>query len=195
MRIIKTFVLLLVFCQGLVFAAGKYSSMVLDTGNSSVNFATIKKQYIVESARFEGLSGSIKNGDAALTVKTNSIKTGIPIRDQRLSDIFFQSDLFPNVNIHADIGEKALNSKKNINTIVPLKIRFFGKQKEIEAEVLIVKSYKKKLVVASMKPIILSAKDFSIPISNLEKLSKTVGGIPLSDKVAINFVLTFVSNN
>jgi hypothetical protein len=40
------------------FAASKY---MVDSNNSVVNFSTIKKQYVVEPAVFEGVTGSISN--------------------------------------------------------------------------------------------------------------------------------------
>jgi hypothetical protein len=42
-----------------------------------------------------------------------------------------------------------------------------------------------------MKPIIINANDYGVPAKNLIALSKTVGGLSLSDKAAVNFVLSF----
>ncbi|MEF1260254.1 YceI family protein, partial [Vibrio harveyi] len=71
------------------FAADNYT---LDSNFSSVSFATIKNQFVVEPATINTLSGTLdSNGKFDVAIDLNSIETGIPIRNTRLNEIFFES--------------------------------------------------------------------------------------------------------
>ena len=57
---------------------------------STVNFASIKKQYVVEPAVITGVSGKIDTkGSLELTVPLNMLDTGVSIRNDRLRALFF----------------------------------------------------------------------------------------------------------
>jgi polyisoprenoid-binding protein YceI len=172
------------------FAASKY---MVDSNNSVVNFSTIKKQYVVEPAVFEGVTGSISNsGKVEINIDLSSVNTNISIRDQRLKALFFKVVKFPQASVKATIDMKKIKSIRHYKRMeIPAILEFYGISKEIKLEVLIAKVYKNKLLITSMKPIIINAKDYGIPAKNLMVLSKTVGGLSLSDKVAVNFVLSF----
>ena len=172
------------------FAASKY---MVDSNNSVVNFSTIKKQYVVEPAVFEGVTGSISNsGKVEINIDLSSVNTNISIRDQRLKALFFKVVKFPQASVKATIDMKKIKSIRHYKRMeIPAILEFYGISKEIKLEVLIAKVYKNKLLITSMKPIIINAKDYGIPAKNLMDLSKTVGGLSLSDKVAVNFVLSF----
>ncbi|VVH65182.1 hypothetical protein BSPLISOX_2078 [uncultured Gammaproteobacteria bacterium] len=172
------------------FAASKY---MVDSNNSVVNFSTIKKQYVVEPAVFEGVTGSISNsGKVEINIDLSSVNTNISIRDQRLKALFFKVVKFPQASVKATIDMKKIKSIRHYKRMeIPAILEFYGISKEIKLEVLIAKVYKNKLLITSMKPIIINAKDYGIPAKNLMALSKTVGGLSLSDKVAVNFVLSF----
>lgn len=194
MNLIKTtlaaFLLLSLSTLNSAFAAPKY---IVDSNNSVVNFSTIKKQYVVDPAVFEGITGSISNsGQAEININLSSIDTNIPIRDQRLKALFFKVAKFPQATIKATIDMKKIKSIRYYKRMeIPAILEFYGVSKEIKLEVLIAKVYKKKLLITSMKPIIINAKDYGVPAKNLVALSKTVGGLSLSEEVAVNFVLSF----
>ena len=63
-----------------------------------MGFATIKKQFVVEPATIDTLSGTLAaSGKFEISVDLKGIDTGISIRDTRLNDVFFESAKFPNV--------------------------------------------------------------------------------------------------
>ncbi|CAC9547694.1 hypothetical protein [uncultured Gammaproteobacteria bacterium] len=194
MNLIKTtlvaFLLLSLTTLNSAFAAPKY---IVDSNNSVVNFSTIKKQYVVEPAVFEGVTGSISVlGKVEINIDLSSVNTNISIRDQRMKDLFFKVAKFPQATIKATIDMKKLKSIRYYKRMeIPAILEFYGVSKKIKLDVLIAKVYKKKLLVTSMKPIIINANDYGVPAKNLIALSKTVGGLSLSDKAAVNFVLSF----
>ncbi|MBY6185945.1 hypothetical protein KUV89_04795 [Marinobacter hydrocarbonoclasticus] len=50
------------------------------------------------------------------------------------------------------------------------------------------------LTATASKPLIISADSFNIPAANLTALAATVGGIPISDRVPVQFHLVLKAN-
>ena len=163
----------------------------LDPGLSQVSFATIKKQYVVEPAKIAKLSGELKDtGQVSIQVPLQEISTGISIRDDRLNTIFFESIKFPTVNISADVKDSLKAAKAAERKTMTFNVEIYGETKPILAEVIISQS-KSHIVVSSLAPLIIKAKDFSIPAANLIKLANTVGDIAISSTVPVNFTVVF----
>jgi polyisoprenoid-binding protein YceI len=173
-------------------AAANTSNYIVDNDNSSVNFSVTKKQYIVEPAVFHGLEGSIDaKGNATISIDINSVDSSNPIRDNRLIEMFFQAEFFPEAIISAQIGSDILNSDQQLQQAsIPATLELYETKREITLDVMIVK-VGNDLVVTSLKPIIVNAKQFNIPTENLNALSKVCGGITISDIVPVNFTVTF----
>lgn len=86
------------------------SDYVLDSSLSSISFATIKKQFVVEPASINTLSGQLKdNGQFQISVDLKGISTGVPIRDTRLNEIFFDSMTYPTVSITGSVDASTLS--------------------------------------------------------------------------------------
>ncbi|MDC9714418.1 MAG: YceI family protein [Gammaproteobacteria bacterium] len=192
-NITAIFLLLLITSANNAFAGSKY---VIDGKNSIVNFSTIKKQYVIEPAVFDNVKGSISSlGEVEIIIDLSSVNTSVLIRDTRIQDLFFKIVKFPQATIKAKIDMKKLKSISYYKQMeIPAILNFYGTSKEIKLDVLIAKVYRKKLLITSMKPIIINANDYGIPAKNLIDLSQTVAGISLSSKAAVNFVLSFKHN-
>jgi len=160
---------------------------------SQVSIVTIKKQYVLEKAAITKLTGGInKAGQATINIPLKEIKTGIPIRDARLNAIFFESIKFPTVKITGNFNESLTSDKDVERKVITMNVELYGKTKPIQVDVIISKSNSNsKIMVSSVSPIIINANDFSIPASNLINLAKTVGGIPISSTVPVNFNVVF----
>lgn len=186
-KIAVTFSLLAISTS--IFASSSYE---VDSDHSIVNFSVTKKQYIIEPATFEDVSGTIdKEGNVTINIDMNSVDSSNPIRDDRLIDMFFQAEFFPEAILSAKIKPSILNSKETIQKVkVNATLEFFEIKKDIVLEALVVKTGS-KVVVSSLKPIIVNAKMFNVPMENLNALSKVCGGITISDIVPVNFVITF----
>lgn len=170
----------------------KAAQFELNREISRVSFATVKLQYVIEPATISSLTGSISEaGQLTLDIPISGIDTGIGIRNERLNKLFFQSDLFPSAKVSAEISNSLLASDIVIQQLtVPAKVTLFGHTQELEFSVNVVKSGK-VLSVASTQPVIIRASEFGIPAKNLTELAKTVGQIPISDTVPVNFSLIF----
>ncbi|WP_158139426.1 YceI family protein [Vibrio mimicus] len=184
---VNVFAIVLCLFSRYLFASDGYT---LDSKVSSVSFATIKSQYVVEPAVFGNLSGSIdENGSFEISIDINSINTGISIRDTRLSDILFESFKYPKVNVVGKVDLNILNEGVQ-NITVSSDVKFFDKIKTINFPVTVLKS-NNYLMVSSSSPVVISMSDFDIPSSNLIELAKTVGGISISSQVPLMLCLSF----
>ncbi|PAJ74210.1 hypothetical protein CJF42_11510 [Pseudoalteromonas sp. NBT06-2] len=186
-KIIYSLSLTLALFSGASFATDNFK---LATELSSISFATIKNQFIVEPASINMLSGSLdKTGQFNLFINMKGIETGIPIRNTRLNDIFFESAKHAAVTINGKIDWSKLDNGSHKIT-VPAKVSLFGTTKSINFPVVILKT-EEVVMVSSSSPVIIGAADFGIPSENLTTLAATVGGIKISDRVPLTLTLTF----
>ncbi len=184
-------VLLLFFAVSTyTLAVNKY---IVDSNNSFVNFATIKKQFVVEPALISNISGNIsKLGEIKIVVDLNSVDTNIGIRNTRLKNIFFNIAKFPKAIISAKIDPKVIKKIAYYKKMtIPASLEFYGAKKDIKLDILVAKVYRSHLLVSSIKPIVINANDYGIPNKNLLALAKTVGGLSISNKAGVNFVIAF----
>ena len=62
----------------------------LDQSNSSIEFISIKNNQILERHSFQKISGNITSeGLVIVTIDLDSVNTKIPIRDERMRNLFF----------------------------------------------------------------------------------------------------------
>jgi len=183
---IKKSLLLLILLSGNVFATEK---LTIIPELSSVSFATIKKQYVVEPAVVDNIQGEYSNNTFNLAINFKHIKTSIPIRNNRVNDIFLKTNLYPLVKIKGYFAMESI-VKPITKTSIMADVDFYGQIKTFEIPVIIHKSAG-LLSVNSYKPIIVKASDFGIPTENLINLAATVGGISISDTIPLNINLTF----
>ncbi len=156
---------------------------------SSISFATIKKQYVIEPAMVENIQGKYSNGRFDLSIDFNNIETNIPVRNSRINQLFLKTNLYPLVKVSGQFNQKLL-VKPITQTTIKAKVEFYGQVKNFEIPVIIHKAGE-LMTVNSYKPVIVKASDFNIPADNLKNLSATVGGISISDSIPLNINLTF----
>ncbi|EHY1015552.1 TPA: YceI family protein [Vibrio vulnificus] len=179
--------IVLALFSGASLAADNYT---LDSKLSSVSFATIKNQFVVEPATIDTLTGTLNSdGEFNVSVDLNSIETGIPIRNTRLNEIFFESAKHAPVRVAGKVDWTTLGQGSHKLT-VPADVVLFGKTKSVEFPVVILNT-SDTVMVSSSAPVIIGASDFGIPTENLTNLAATVGGIKISDRVPLTLNLTF----
>ena len=76
----------------------------LDNDGSTLSFVTVKADHVAEAHTFDMLSGTIDDdGSVAVTVELASVNTLIPIRNERMQTMLFETNLFPQATISADV--------------------------------------------------------------------------------------------
>mgnify|MGYP000278880724 CR=1 FL=1 len=183
---IKKSLLLLILLSGSSFAS---ENLTIIPELSSVSFATIKKQYVIEPAVVDNIQGEYSNSAFNLSIDFKNIETNIPIRNNRVNEIFLKTNVYPLVKVKGYFDIKSI-VEPITKTSIKADVDFYGHIKTFEIPVIIHKT-EGILTVNSYKPMIVKASDFAIPAENLISLAATVGGISISDAIPLNINLTF----
>ncbi len=164
----------------------------LNVDLSSLSFITTKNKTITEQHSLKFKQGHLHERRIFnAVIDLNTIDTMIPIRDERLRDILFETDQFPTAEIKASIPTN-LNFNNNTNTSIPFELNLHGKEKSLQAEVMI-QMVDEKLVVTNYNPITVNAKDFALDdaINELTQIASLQG---INYDVQVDFKLTFEIN-
>ena len=159
---------------------------------SKVSFVSIKKNSIAEAHHFKKLSGGLnEQGQLKLMIDLTSVETLIPIRNERMTKLLFETHEFPNAILTADLSKTLATLKPGQHVLKGLKaeLDFHGNKKELTIDVLANMSPKGDVTVSSLTPVIINASDFKVTegISELQKLA----GLPsIATAVPVTFSLT-----
>lgn len=177
---------LCLFCAPKLFA-GYYE---VNSDLSILNFATTKKQYVIEPATISGLTGSLdKSGKFVANVDLKNLDTINPVRDNSLRTLFFNYDKYPKIEVGAVIPPDTLPKTGEIKTLnVAATLTMWNTAKPIDLELLIANTGR-SLIVSSRKAVVISAGDYGIPAENLQKMAGTVGNIAIATSAPVNFQL------
>ena len=172
-------------------AAGAWQ---LDNQHSSLSFISIKKADVAEAHHFNQLRGSLDdNGKISFVIDLLSVDTNIAIRNERMKEFLFKTELYPSATFTAQLDMKKFN-QIGVGTTGLLKlsgeIDLHGKKQKVMIEVLVAKLSNQNFVVSSMKPVLLNAQRFGLTegVKKLQELAKLPS---ISNAVPVSFVLTF----
>lgn len=185
---------LLVLTLSLIASSQALAIWNLDEENSSLTFVSTKAVDIAEVHRFREMAGRISDkGKAVVTIELASVDTSIPVRDERMLELLFETGKYPLATARAKIDMQVIDAltpgtSERMNTEMTLDLH--GVQVSINAKVVIAKLDEKILVVTSAEPIILTAASANLS-SGIEALRKVANLPSISDAVPVSFVLTF----
>ncbi len=179
----------------LLAGAPAWANWSLDNENSQLSFVTIKAGNIGEVHRFKQLSGSISgNGVATVEIALASIDTLIPIRDERMQSMLFESDIFPRATVSVPLDQQALEAltpgKISAHSL-PGTLQLKDRKVDVTAHVSAMRVAEDIIVVATRQPILLSAGTVGLE-KGVEKLREVAGLPSISQAVPVSFLLTFV---
>lgn len=178
------------FCTLISAPSFSETGYTLDPKLSNITFATIKKQFVVEPASIKPMSGGLtEEGQFSIVLDLKSVSTGVAIRDQRLNELYFESMTFPEVKVSGQVESSMLSGDPK-RTTVAAEVTLHGVTRTIDFPVIVVPS-SGFVMVSSASTIVVNGADFGISTENLNKLSATVGGLAISDKIPLSFNLLF----
>ncbi len=163
----------------------------LQIDQSELNFTSTKNESISESHAIKFSKGEVNSLLLAeLILDLNQVETQIPIRNQRIKDILFETDKFPQASIKAQ-----LNKTLPFNTPfdIAFELNLHGIVKELSAQVMIQineEGPKSEMVVTTYTPVLIHAKDFGLDagINQLTQIAKLKA---ISYEVPVDFKLVF----
>lgn len=175
----------------------------LDGETSSLQYVSMKKDHTAEINTFvaangepTALSGSItRSGDAILAIDLNDVSTGVSIRDGRLLDWLFETELLPTAyfRTHIDMSTVAdINAGDTRLQTLNGELILHGVKQAISAEVLIAKVADDEVVVSTVQPINISSEQFDMA-AGIEILRGLAGLTTIGESVPVYFHLRYVA--
>lgn len=179
-----------IFSTTTLFAAG----WSLNSNESQLNFISIKKGTIAEVHQFQSLQGEFdEQGKVSIMIDLASVDTKIAIRDSRMQEHLFEVAKYPTATLSAEIDTEiiyAIAEGASKQLTVDAILELHGNSKALEMDVIITRLVRAKLSVASVKPVIINAGDFSL-VAGIDKLMALAKLPSISHDIPVTFYLTF----
>lgn len=174
-----------------LFAASDY---VLDSGKSSLYFASTKQNHVVESHFFTDLSGSISDGGvASLSIDLSSVETGVQIRNQRVRDLLFEVATFSNATVTLPVDMNSLDAQAIGNTqavTVSASLNLHGFVSNLDAQLIVTKLSDSIIMVQNGSPVLINAGVYGLD-TGVDALRDIANLDVISHAVPVNFTLLF----
>ncbi|MDH4557213.1 YceI family protein [Pseudomonas sp. BN417] len=172
------------------------ASWYLDNESSRISFISTKAGSISEVHRFLTLHGKIDNGGKAhLSVELESVSTGVPLRDQRLREQFFEIGKYPEAEVSAQLDLRPITDLApgaQLELSLPLKVKLRNREHEYRAELLATRLDDLRFQVVTLAPLVLQVEDFGLTAA-LDGLRKVAGLPGISLSVPVGAVLIFTA--
>ena len=170
------------------------STWVLDASASRLNFLSIKAGEIIENHHFSTISGHVSSsGEVDVQIFLDHVETRIDIRNERMRNLFFETNKHPIATINATVELKhfkKLGIGDRKQTEVAGVLSLHGAEAPITAKVAVTRLSENIVSVASTEPVIVSISDFNLD-NGLEKL-RTVAGLPsITSSSPVDFTFVF----
>ncbi len=175
------------------FAGAAQAHWSLDNDASTLSFVTVKAEHVAEVHTFDRLSGTIgDSGDVEITIELASVNTMIPIRNERMQQMLFETDLFPEATITGMINLEALTGMTagaSVARQIDFELALHGQTVALTADVQITRTGE-GVVVSTAKPIVVQADAFALT-AGVEALREVAGLPSISRAVPVSFTIVF----
>ncbi|HBW83674.1 MAG TPA: YceI family protein [Gammaproteobacteria bacterium] len=182
------------FLSGLsIFSAAASAQWTLNNEASTLSFVTVKADHVAEVHTFDELSGAIQeDGQVLIEIALASVNTLVPIRNERMQSMLFETDLFPRGSITAQINtdqlaNMALGSSETMG--VDFSLELHNQTQTYNATVLVSRQ-ENGLMATTLKPIVVNAGSFDL-VSGVESLREVAGLPSISRAVPVSFTVVF----
>lgn len=172
-----------------------YADWLVDESTSHIGFASIKNEIIAENHSFTRVSGAVTDAGAATIVITlASVETLIPIRNERMQSMLFETMQFPVATVTSqlqmsDFLSMSAGGSKEVQ--VDMKINMHGIDLEKTVPAKVTRSGADSFEVTSLGPILVHASQFALA-EGVEALREIAGLQSIDLMVPVTFNLTLV---
>lgn len=177
----------------LIVSATASAQWTLSNEASTLSFVTVKADHVAEVHTFDELSGAIgKDGSVSIEIALASVNTLVPIRNERMQSMLFETDLFPRATITSQINSDglanmALGSSEEIG--LDFTVELHNQSQTYNATVLVSRQ-EAGLVATTLKPIVVNAESFDL-VAGVEALREVAGLPSISRAVPVSFTVVF----
>lgn len=183
---------LLAACLALPAQADWY----LDNESSRLSFISTKAGNFSEVHRFLTLHGRIdEQGAARLRIEVESLSTGIPVRDERLRSLLFDTEQFPDARVMAQLNLAPITDLApgaQLELSLPVQVEIRGRKHGYMAELLATRLDDRRFQVVTLAPLVLHAEHFGLE-PGVEALRKVARLASISLSVPVGAVMIFTS--
>ena len=176
-------------------ASSVFAQWELDDQSSAVGFITTKNATVAESHSFTSLTGYISNdGKLQVEIALDSVETLIPIRNERMRQMLFETVDFPMAKISAEIDDtvmKAVSDGDVLVAEVPITLSLHGQEKLLSVPVVLIGTADGSILAVASSPIVVNAADFGLE-KGVALLREAAGLKSISTAVPVSFQLYFV---
>ena len=178
----------------LLFSNASFSDWNLVNEESKINFISIKASNFAEIHTFKKLTGSVKeNGEAKITIDLTSLETLIPIRNDRMGKLLFETETYPTAVFKLSVDLKnILLTKVGKSTDVEYRgvFEFKNEKYSLLVKLKVTRLNNLSFIVSSSEPLLLNGDQLGLSIG-IESL-RAVAGLPsISKSVPVTFSLMF----
>lgn len=189
---------LLIMIAALVTSSQAFATWDLDNASSYLSFVSTKAVDIAEVHRFDTLAGRISDkGKAVITIQLGSVNTSIPVRDERMQELLFETNKYLHATARAKIDMDridVLQPGDSVRLDTEFTLDLHGNDVSFTANVVVARLSESVLTVTSTKPIILNAASAELT-DGIEALRKVANLPSISNAVPVSFVLSFVKSD
>ena len=178
----------------LLLAAPAFGAWELDGTRSTVNFVSVKNASIAELHQFKSLSGGIDDSGAArLQIDLDSVETLIPIRNERMREMLFETLQFPSASLSIQVPGELLSGDAGAGTVadIDVELALHGVAKRYTASVVVTPLQDGALQVLLRQPLLINAGDFGL-MPGVEALQTVAGLKSISSAVPVTAHLVFI---
>ena len=180
-----------------VFAAPLATAgWMLDGERSALQFMSVKNTHIAEIHHFKALSGSIDDaGQARVVIDLESVETLIPIRNQRMRELLFETLRFPAATLTARVpaGIQTLATGETLSAEMSVDVDLHGIVAPYQTRIHATRLADGGVQVTLAQPVLVRATDFALT-EGIEALRKIVGLQSISTAVPVTATLVFVAD-
>jgi len=165
----------------------------LDNDSSSLSFVTVKAEHVAEVHTFDMLSGIIDDvGDVEISIELASVNTMIDIRNERMQEMLFETNLFPDATVTGKINLDllaGLDAGTSYARQINFQLSLHGQSVGMAADVQITRTAE-GAVFSTLKPIVVMSDSFALT-AGVEKLREVAGLPSISRAVPVSFTVVF----
>ena len=178
----------------LLTSAPSSAEWILNSDASEITFVTVKKTSVAEINNFTELQGVLDTkGKAIITIPLSKVDTKIPVRDERMRKLLFETTKFTEARVTAHIDIDRLQKLQpgqttTLETKVTLSLRDIAHQEPARLQVTALTD--DQILVSTLEPVVINAGDYKL-LEGIEKLREVAGLDAISPVVPVTVKLVF----
>jgi len=179
----------------LIAPASAWAQWELEAGKSVVNFVSVKNDSVAEVHSFAELLGYVSaEGNMQLAIDLASVETLVPIRNERMREMLFETSKFSTATISGAIDPEiiaAVAEGGTVTTDLTLTLALHGMEKALTVPVVLIGEASGRIQVFTPAPVIVNAADFGLE-AGVAALQSVAGLKAISTAVPVTVHLAFI---